>query len=197
MTSYTRHQLLLILLFVAVAGAGLAIDHWRRARPDVVERLEHLDRAEPAAVAPPEARRSPPSARERGARDHAGRERDGHARPVREHDRAGGERRARERDRASREPASRDDPARGPRPAAPTPDSPLDVNHASAPELARLPGIGRTLAMRIVEARPFDALDDLARVRGLRAATLARVRPLLTLAATAAAGRHPAFPLPP
>ena len=62
----------------------------------------------------------------------------------------------------------------------PTPDAPLDVNHTSAPELARLPGIGTALAARIVQARPFAALDELARVRGLRPATLARVRPLLT-----------------
>ena len=45
MTLYTRHQLLLVLLIVGAAGAGLAIDHWRRASPDLVERLEHADRA--------------------------------------------------------------------------------------------------------------------------------------------------------
>ena len=132
MTLYTRHQLLLVLLIIGAAGAGLAIDHWRRASPALVEHLERLDRVErapePAAC---DARR--PAREPRRARD------------------------------------------RGPRDVAP-PDAPLDVNRASAPELARLPGIGPTLAARIVEARPFATLDDLARVPGLRRATLERVR---------------------
>ena len=139
MSLYSRHQLLLILLLVGAAGAGLAIDHWRRAHPDVVERVERLDRVERAAA------------------------------PV----------------TASREArrAARDVPARGrtPRRAVAPVDSPLDVNQASAPELARLPGIGPALAARIVQARPFQAIDDLVRVRGLRPAMLERVRPRLTV----------------
>jgi hypothetical protein len=147
MTLYTRHQLLLVLLIVGAAGAGLAIDHWRRASPEVVERLERADRAERPAAEPAarDARRTPrPPALDsrRVSRD------------------------ARPRERA--------------RPDAPPP-APLDVNRASAPELARLPGLGPVLAARIVEARPFDALDELARVRGLRRATLERVRPLLAI----------------
>ena len=140
MTLYTRHQLLLVLLLVGAAGAGLAIDHWRRASPELVERLERLDRVErtaPPEPAPREPRRAPEGAR---GRERAGREARGAVRP---------------------------------------PDGPLDVNHASAPELARLPGIGSTLATRIVQARPFASLDDLARVPGLRRATLERVRPLV------------------
>jgi DNA uptake protein ComE-like DNA-binding protein len=50
MTLYTRHQLLLILLLTVAAGAGLAVDHWRRTRPALVERLEALDRAPRAAA---------------------------------------------------------------------------------------------------------------------------------------------------
>jgi competence protein ComEA len=134
MTLYTRHQLLIVLLIAGAAGAGLAIDHWRRASPELVERLERLDRAERAAPEPA-----------------AGDAR----RPARE------SRRARETRRDA------------------TPETPLDVNRATAPELARLPGIGPALAARIVEARPFTALDDLARVPGLRRATLERVRPFL------------------
>jgi len=53
MTLYSRRQLLLILLLTGAAGAGLAVDHWRRARPDLSERLEALDRAERRDVAPP------------------------------------------------------------------------------------------------------------------------------------------------
>jgi competence protein ComEA len=46
MSLYTPRQLLLIVLLVGAAGAGLAIDHARRAQPDLVERLERLDRVE-------------------------------------------------------------------------------------------------------------------------------------------------------
>jgi competence protein ComEA len=56
MSLYTPRQILLILLLIAAAGAGLAIDHARRARPDLVERLERLDRVErpePAASRSP------------------------------------------------------------------------------------------------------------------------------------------------
>jgi competence ComEA-like helix-hairpin-helix protein len=52
---YTRRQLALLLIIVLVAGAGIAIDRWRRANPEQAERLEALDRA-PAPVrdvAPP------------------------------------------------------------------------------------------------------------------------------------------------
>jgi DNA uptake protein ComE-like DNA-binding protein len=50
MTLYTRHQLLLVLLLASAAGAGLAIDHWRHARPELAARLETLDRVAPPAV---------------------------------------------------------------------------------------------------------------------------------------------------
>ena len=46
MMLYTRHQLFLILLLTSAAATGLAVDHWRRARPDLAERLEALDRTE-------------------------------------------------------------------------------------------------------------------------------------------------------
>lgn len=47
MPLYTRRQLLLILLATGAAAAGLAIDHWRRARPELAQRLEALDRTAP------------------------------------------------------------------------------------------------------------------------------------------------------
>jgi len=45
MSPYTRHQLLVLLSIVFVAGAGLAVGHWRRLHPDLVDRIERLDRA--------------------------------------------------------------------------------------------------------------------------------------------------------
>lgn len=56
----------------------------------------------------------------------------------------------------------------------------VDLNAADWPELAALPGIGPTLAKRIVASRaaegPFPAVEDLCRVRGIGPLTLARVR---------------------
>ena len=51
------------------------------------------------------------------------------------------------------------------------------------PELSQLPGIGETLARRIVESRvddgPFVDHSDLTRVRGIGPRTLARIAPYL------------------
>jgi competence protein ComEA len=114
-TLYTHRQLWLLLLLGGAAGAGLAVDHWRRARPELAARLETLDRSAPA-------------------------------------------------------PAP--DPARRPAPPA----EPIDVNRATEPELARVPGLNPALAARIVAARPFADLDELRRVKGVRRTTLERVR---------------------
>lgn len=127
MLLYSRRQLLLILLLTGAAGAGLAVDHWRRVRPDLSEQLEALDRAERRVAPPPRA------------------------------------------------------PARRPRAGAAV--EPLDVNHATETELARLPGVGPELASRIVAARPFADVDELRRVRGFRRSVLERLRPRLTVAA--------------
>ena len=44
MSLYTRHQILVLVLVLGVAGAGLGLGHWRRLHPDLVDRVEHLDR---------------------------------------------------------------------------------------------------------------------------------------------------------
>ena len=59
----------------------------------------------------------------------------------------------------------------------------VDVNTADWPELVQLPGIGETLAQRIVESReatgPYLDHNDLQRVRGIGPKTLDRLRPYL------------------
>ena len=55
MAFYSRHQLLVLLALVATFGGGLAVDRWRRAHPEVVERLERFDREAAAAPAGPTA----------------------------------------------------------------------------------------------------------------------------------------------
>ncbi len=155
MTPYTRHQLLVLLVVLLGAGLGLAVGHWRRAHPDLVERLEQLDRG-----APPETREAPVAPR--GV--------------------VGGPTRAGpaglRSDTRGRVPASR------PRaPTAKAPGAPVDLNRAGLDELAGLPGVGRALAARIVAAREaagrFTSADDLRRVRGLGRAKIERLRPLV------------------
>lgn len=59
----------------------------------------------------------------------------------------------------------------------------VDINQAPWPELAQLPGIGETLAKRIVASRetegPFVDHGDLRRVRGIGPRTLEQLRPYL------------------
>jgi competence protein ComEA len=59
----------------------------------------------------------------------------------------------------------------------------VDINKADWPELIQLPGIGPTLAQRLVDEREqngaFREFDDLSRVGGIGPRTLERIRPYL------------------
>lgn len=65
------------------------------------------------------------------------------------------------------------------------PASPVNVNTATAKELADVPGIGATLAARIVDVRERDGayatFDELLDVAGMTAARLERAEPYLQL----------------
>lgn len=57
MALYTRRQLVLLVLLVAAAAAGLAVREWRAAYPEMAQRLEELDRSRLAVPEPsPEVR---------------------------------------------------------------------------------------------------------------------------------------------
>lgn len=58
----------------------------------------------------------------------------------------------------------------------------IDLNSASASELEGLPGIGPTLAGRIIAVRPLRTVDDLLRVKGIGPVRMARLRPLVMAA---------------
>jgi DNA uptake protein ComE-like DNA-binding protein len=49
----------------------------------------------------------------------------------------------------------------------PPPSGVLNINTATPQQLETLPGIGPTLAQRIIAGRPYGRLQDLQRVRGL------------------------------
>jgi competence protein ComEA len=77
------------------------------------------------------------------------------------------------------------------KPAAPFParssklqpgDPPIDVNTAPLAELQRLPGVGPTLAQRILAGReqtPFKSVEELRRIKGIGLKTLERIRPFV------------------
>jgi len=59
----------------------------------------------------------------------------------------------------------------------------LDINTAAAAELSQLPGIGPTMARRIVAHRqqhgPFPNIAAIARVSGIGPVTLEQIRPFI------------------
>jgi len=59
----------------------------------------------------------------------------------------------------------------------------VEINSAPRSELMRLPGIGETLANRIIEKRPYARLTDLLEVEGIGPATYRKLKPLLRLEA--------------
>jgi competence protein ComEA len=67
----------------------------------------------------------------------------------------------------------------------------VDVNTAEEPELIQLPGIGPTLARRIIETReasgPFLRPDDLRRVKGIGEKKTAQLRPYVQTSPVAGA----------
>ena len=61
----------------------------------------------------------------------------------------------------------------------------VNVNSASAEELATLPGIGPVLAQGIIDFRetngPFGSVDELTEVSGIGPAVLAKIKDLVTV----------------
>ncbi|MCE1254911.1 MAG: helix-hairpin-helix domain-containing protein [Anaerolineae bacterium] len=55
----------------------------------------------------------------------------------------------------------------------------IDINHAEPEILCQLPGVGPSMAERIVAARPFSSIEELIRVRGINLNQVDKWRPLL------------------
>jgi len=156
--SYSRPQLKLLLLLASVFLVGLGVREWRMGFPDAAERLERFDREDPPPPTPPVLR---PRAVPRWAT----------ARPE------------------PSAPARVLDPPRrraAPLPPVPATDTrPLDLNRASADEISRLPGVGPSLARRIVDERArrggFESPDGLRSIPGVGPKKLAALLPHVTV----------------
>jgi len=157
MTLYTRRQILVLLVLLAIAGFGLAVGHWRRARPDAVDYLEQLDRAPAPSSTAPRSGDAPPSSTLSAPEP----------RPA----------------RRAKEPRESQRPQGAP--AADTPADTIDLNRATTVELTRLPGIGPALARRIVDARdadgPFARVEELERIRGMSLRKVEKLRAFVTI----------------
>ena len=71
--------------------------------------------------------------------------------------------------------------------APPAGGTPVDLNTADQKAIEALPGVGPTLAKRIMEARPFQSLDDLSKVKGMTKTKVAALKDKVTVGPAAPA----------
>ncbi|HST04854.1 MAG TPA: ComEA family DNA-binding protein [Chloroflexia bacterium] len=73
----------------------------------------------------------------------------------------------------------------GPADSKGLPSTPVDINTATAEELQTLPGIGPSLAARILADRdqngPYGSIEDLTRVTGIKEGIMAKIRAYITV----------------
>jgi DNA uptake protein ComE-like DNA-binding protein len=155
--TYRRQELVVVALLAGSVLVGLGIEAWHRRAPALLDRLESEPSRVAAVVGPPRPRAPAPAA----------------SRPSK--------------------PAPPPRPARAEREARAAPrarataEQPVDLDHATADDLTRLPGIGPRLAGRILARRDdlggrFPSFDAFAGVPGLGARRAGRLRPLIRLA---------------
>jgi len=155
---YSRPQLKLLLLLATILLVGLGVREWRADFPDAAERLERFDHEDPPPPIPP-APRPRAAARWSPARLEAA-----------------------SASRAPQLPRARITPPSAPPAIDPRP---LDINHATAEQIARLPGVGPSLARRIVDERDrvgrFDSPEGLRGILGLGRKKVAALREYVTV----------------
>jgi competence protein ComEA len=61
------------------------------------------------------------------------------------------------------------------------PGARVDINTARLAELDTLPGIGPATAQRIIDGRPYSAIEDLMRVKGIGQATFDKLKERITV----------------
>ena len=156
---YSRAQLRLLLVVAAILLVGLGVREWRERFPEAALQLERFDQPTPPAPPPPAEPGATPSA------------------PAPPGSPEG----------SLPAPASARLGSAG-RPEVPplvVDPRPLDLNRATVDELARLPGVGPSLARRILDERErrgrFDSPEALRQVMGVGPKKLAALRDLVTV----------------
>jgi competence protein ComEA len=81
---------------------------------------------------------------------------------------------------ASPAEASQAPPKGAPRAQKPA-HRPVHLNTATTRQLRQLPGVGELLAQRIIAARPFRRVDDLAAVKGMTPELFKQLQPQVDL----------------
>jgi competence protein ComEA len=66
----------------------------------------------------------------------------------------------------------------------------VDVNSADVKTLETLPGIGSTLAQRIIDGRPYKNLDDLGKVKGMNKTKVDALKDQVTFGAGGTTAKH-------
>ena len=61
------------------------------------------------------------------------------------------------------------------------PTQPVNINTATPAELDTLPGVGPATAQRIIDGRPYGAIEDLMRVKGIGQATFDKLKDHITV----------------
>ncbi|HEY2761057.1 MAG TPA: helix-hairpin-helix domain-containing protein, partial [Pirellulales bacterium] len=72
----------------------------------------------------------------------------------------------------------------------------VNLNKASETELEAVSGIGPTYARKIIKGRPYKSIDDLSKA-GIPAATISKIRPLVTISDSVASQTTVAKPVIP
>jgi competence ComEA-like helix-hairpin-helix protein len=163
---YSRAQLRLLIVVAAILLVGLGVREWRQRFPEAALRLERFDQPAPPPppTSPPAQLGGAPSALSTTDGPPSGAPNSSGARPS-------GSSSHRERPEIL-------PPVVDPRP--------LDLNRATVNELARLPGVGPSLARRIFDERErrggrFDSPEALRQVMGVGPKKLAALRDLVTV----------------
>ena len=91
-------------------------------------------------------------------------------------------------------PVAAQEKAAEPKAAAPTAAAPVNLNTATAAQIATLPGLGPKAAQRIVEYRQknggFKKIEELMNVKGIGEKSFLKLKPLITVTEKAAAPRQ-------
>ena len=57
----------------------------------------------------------------------------------------------------------------------------VSINDASLAKMQTLPGVGKAVAQKVINARPFKELEELTKIPGISEEFLAKLKPFITL----------------